>query len=272
MDGDRARRGGTRGGRGAGGGRGPGTHRPSTCRSSGSSAPCSPRARASRSTRRTSPPTRPAASRPTASSTSSRSTSGSCRTPTRSRRATSTPTTRTRTSARCPAASASVTTPRAGVHDLPRRRFGMAHIYGDNRADLMFGAGYATAEERLFLMDAIRRTAKGTLAGLLGRERRRGRRASSSPTRTSPTQELTAQFNELDERFGAAGRADAGRHPRLHRRDQRPDRRGEDEPERDAGRVRGARRDAAEAGRSPTRRRWRCCSSPSSPSRTAARR
>jgi len=29
----------------------------------------------------------------------------------------------------------------------------------------MFSAGYASAQERLFLMDAILRTAKGTLAG-----------------------------------------------------------------------------------------------------------
>jgi len=36
----------------------------------------------------------------------------------------------------------------------------------------MFGEGYATAEERLFFMDAIRRTAKGTLAGLTGPARR----------------------------------------------------------------------------------------------------
>jgi hypothetical protein len=37
--------------------------------------------------------------------------------------------------------------------------FGMAHIYADNRSDLMFAAGYATAQERLFLMDAVRHTA-----------------------------------------------------------------------------------------------------------------
>src|SRR5437764_108431 len=34
-------------------------------------------------------------------------------------------------------------------------RFGMAHIYAAKRADLMYAAGYATAEERLFLMDAV---------------------------------------------------------------------------------------------------------------------
>ncbi len=81
-----------------------------------------------------------------------------------------------------------LTSAAAGRPHLPRRHASsMAHIYGDNRDDVMFGAGYATAEERLFLMDALRRTAKGTLAGLLGAERRRRRRRTSSPTRTSPT-------------------------------------------------------------------------------------
>ena len=57
-------------------------------------------------------------------------------------------------------------------------RFGMAHIYADSRPDLMFAAGYAQAQERLFLMDVIRRMAEGTLASLLGASaaRREGER------------------------------------------------------------------------------------------------
>ena len=56
------------------------------------------------------------------------------------------------------------------------KSFGMAHVYGNNRDDLMFGAGYATAQERLFLMDALRHTAEGTLAGLTGASAAAGRR------------------------------------------------------------------------------------------------
>jgi len=81
----------------------------------------------------------------------------------------------------------------------------MAHIYGDNRYDVMFGAGYASAEERLFLMDAIRRTAKGTLAGLLGPSAA-GDDASQLTDQDFSNQELNQQFNQLDNRFGAAGK------------------------------------------------------------------
>src|SRR3954449_3344597 len=58
--------------------------------------------------------------------------------------------------------------PRPGVQIFRDAKFQMAHIYGDKREDVMFGAGYATAEERLFAMDALRHAAKGTLAELTG--------------------------------------------------------------------------------------------------------
>src|SRR3954453_7883055 len=58
--------------------------------------------------------------------------------------------------------------PRAGVQIFRDAKFGMAHIYGATRQDAMFGAGYATAQERLFAMDALRHAAKGTLAELTG--------------------------------------------------------------------------------------------------------
>ncbi len=58
-------------------------------------------------------------------------------------------------------------TPKAGVtiyrdtHDVP-------HIYGDTDQTLSFGAGYAQAEDRLFLMDVLRHYGEGTLASFLG--------------------------------------------------------------------------------------------------------
>lgn len=33
---------------------------------------------------------------------------------------------------------------------IGRDDFGVPHIFGDNRADVMFGTGYATATDRLF--------------------------------------------------------------------------------------------------------------------------
>ncbi len=44
----------------------------------------------------------------------------------------------------------------------------MPHIYGDTRAELMFGIGYATAEDRLFFIDVLRHAGDGTLAQFAG--------------------------------------------------------------------------------------------------------
>ena len=47
------------------------------------------------------------------------------------------------------------------THDIP-------HIYGTTDTTLAFGAGYAQAEDRLFLMDVLRHYGEGTLAQFLG--------------------------------------------------------------------------------------------------------
>jgi acyl-homoserine lactone acylase PvdQ len=53
--------------------------------------------------------------------------------------------------------------PRAGVRIL-RDRWGVPHVYARKRADLEFGAGYATAEDRYILMELLR--GPGRLAAL----------------------------------------------------------------------------------------------------------
>jgi acyl-homoserine lactone acylase PvdQ len=58
--------------------------------------------------------------------------------------------------------------PRPGVVILRDKAFGVPHIYGDTRADTMFGAGYAGAADRLFLMDVLRHTGRAELASFLG--------------------------------------------------------------------------------------------------------
>jgi acyl-homoserine lactone acylase PvdQ len=103
-----------------------------------------------------------------------------------------------------PGGVASRTTPRPGVTIYRDARFNMAHVYADNRHDLMFGAGYAQAQERLFLMDVLRRTAEGTLAGLLGPSAASGDAAQLTDQDFS-AQELTDQFNQLPQKFGAPG-------------------------------------------------------------------
>ena len=58
-------------------------------------------------------------------------------------------------------------TPGTGVtiyrdtHDVP-------HVYGDSDQTMAFGAGFAQAEDRLFLMDVLRHYGSGTLASFLG--------------------------------------------------------------------------------------------------------
>jgi acyl-homoserine lactone acylase PvdQ len=46
--------------------------------------------------------------------------------------------------------------------------FGVPHIYGDTRPELMFGIGWATAEDRLFFIDALRHAGRGDLASFAG--------------------------------------------------------------------------------------------------------
>jgi acyl-homoserine lactone acylase PvdQ len=58
--------------------------------------------------------------------------------------------------------------PRPGVVIVRDKAFGIPHIYGDTRADTMFGAGYAGAQDRLFLMDVLRHTGRAELASFLG--------------------------------------------------------------------------------------------------------
>jgi acyl-homoserine lactone acylase PvdQ len=103
-----------------------------------------------------------------------------------------------------PGGVASTVSPRPGVRIFRDGRFNMAHVYGDKRSDVMFGAGYATAVERLFLMDAVRHTAEGTLAELTGPGAASDDSAQLTDQDFSP-QELTAQFNALPRRYGAAG-------------------------------------------------------------------
>jgi acyl-homoserine lactone acylase PvdQ len=58
--------------------------------------------------------------------------------------------------------------PRAGVTIVRDKAFGIPHIYGDTRAETMFGAGFAGAQDRLFLMDVLRHTGRAELASFLG--------------------------------------------------------------------------------------------------------
>lgn len=61
----------------------------------------------------------------------------------------------------------------AGLEDgcrIRRNRWGIPHIDAPTERDLFFGFGYATAQDRLFQLDYLRRKARGTLAEVLGPE------------------------------------------------------------------------------------------------------
>lgn len=51
---------------------------------------------------------------------------------------------------------------------IKRDDFGVPHIFGNARTDALFGMGYVTAEDRLFLLDVLRRAGRGRLSEFLG--------------------------------------------------------------------------------------------------------
>src|SRR6201992_3116233 len=58
--------------------------------------------------------------------------------------------------------------PEPGVTIVRDKQFGVPHIYGDTRAELMCGIGHPTAEARLFFIDALRHSGQGDLASFAG--------------------------------------------------------------------------------------------------------
>src|SRR5256712_8306469 len=63
---------------------------------------------------------------------------------------------------------ASSESPRGDVTIERDSSFGVPHIYGSTRAGVMFGAGYAAAEDRLFFLDVLRHTARAELSSFIG--------------------------------------------------------------------------------------------------------
>ncbi|HEX8074387.1 MAG TPA: penicillin acylase family protein [Thermoleophilaceae bacterium] len=63
---------------------------------------------------------------------------------------------------------ASSESPRPGLTIVRDKAYGVPHIYGSTRSDVMFGAGYAAARDRLFLMDVLRHTGRAQLSSFAG--------------------------------------------------------------------------------------------------------
>ena len=79
--------------------------------------------------------------------------------------------------------------------------FGIPHITGTTREGTMFGVGYATAEDRLFLMDALRHVGRARLSEFLGASEA-NKRMDREQLLIAPYREdeLTAQLDALEAR------------------------------------------------------------------------
>ncbi|TCM46968.1 penicillin acylase family protein [Kribbella sp. VKM Ac-2568] len=101
---------------------------------------------------------------------------------------------------------ASTIHPRADVTIVRDKSRGVPHITGTTHEGTMFGAGYAGAQDRLFVMDVFRHLGRGQLTPFAGGAA--GNRAFEQEFwRTAPytEAELQKQFDDADERYGANG-------------------------------------------------------------------
>jgi acyl-homoserine lactone acylase PvdQ len=96
--------------------------------------------------------------------------------------------------------------PRTGVTIVRDKQYGIPHIYGDTFEDVEFGAGYAGAQDRLFLIDVLRHTGRATLSSFVG--------GSAGNRAQDQTQWAIAPYTEADlqkqvdqglARYGAQG-------------------------------------------------------------------
>lgn len=101
---------------------------------------------------------------------------------------------------------ASTSSPRPGVDIVRDSSYGVPHVYGDTRADVMFGAGYVGAEDRLFLMDILRHTGRAELSSFAGGAAG-NRRMDRTQWALAPYTEadLQSQIDQADDLYGAAG-------------------------------------------------------------------
>ena len=95
-----------------------------------------------------------------------------------------------------------------GAHTarIGRDDFGVPHIFGDTREDVMFGTGYATATDRMFLVDVIRHFGRGRMSDFLGPSD--GNYSTDRGLGTSAgysEQELQDQIDQIAVRLGVDG-------------------------------------------------------------------
>jgi acyl-homoserine lactone acylase PvdQ len=101
---------------------------------------------------------------------------------------------------------ASTFQPRADVTIVRDKSRGIPHITGTTREGTMFGAGYAGAQDRLFVMDVFRHLGRGQLTPFAGGAAA-NRAFEQEFWRTAPYTEadLQKQFDDAPQRYGADG-------------------------------------------------------------------
>ncbi len=89
---------------------------------------------------------------------------------------------------------------------IVRDQYDVPHIYGQTRSEVMFGAGYAGAEDRLFLMDVLRHASEGTLASFAGGSAS-NRQMDETQWSIAPytQQDLQSQIDAAPRLYGAQG-------------------------------------------------------------------
>jgi acyl-homoserine lactone acylase PvdQ len=100
----------------------------------------------------------------------------------------------------------STESPRPGLTIVRDKQYGVPHVYGQTRADVMFGTGWVGAEDRLFLMDVLRHTGRAQLSSFAGGAA--GNRAMDrGQWMIAPYSEadLQAQVDNATKLYGAAG-------------------------------------------------------------------
>jgi acyl-homoserine lactone acylase PvdQ len=95
-----------------------------------------------------------------------------------------------------------------GTHTarIGRDDFGVPHIFGDTREDVLFGTGYVTGTDRMFLVDVIRHFGRGRMSDFLGPSS--SNYSSDTTLGTSAgysEQELQDQIEQLATRLGMDG-------------------------------------------------------------------
>src|SRR3954447_17604063 len=96
--------------------------------------------------------------------------------------------------------------PRDDVTVVRDKQFGVAHVYGETRAGMMFGAGYVAAEDRLFFIDVLRHLGRAQLSSFV-RGSQGNRDFDQSEWQTAPYNEadLQKQVDQLDDLYGHDG-------------------------------------------------------------------